>query len=520
MSGASHDGSLLGRSLRRGSAAEVTFNWDGEVSVDGAALWARTSVTAERLQRAGVKAGDVVSLQLGNSAAVWPLHLAAASLGAIVQPVPVGSTPAQAAAAIESVSPVAFVAADDRALGVSAFEPRLVEILTAEEVREGLAARTGRLLPEREPAPQRAGELARALAALDDRRPYLLLSTSGSSGPPKTIAHAQRTLAAAFDLAAPRLAIGDDRFFCMAQATHITGVIFGLFLPLLSGSSCLSVTRWDPSEAAGLIDQHRCTISSAVPSYLIDLYDAWRARGGGGFLERYLTGATDVPTERMTTIEQDTGCVLVRGYGSTEVPMITCGDVRDDPKSRLGLDGSLMPPGEVMVDQPDAEGVGELFIRGPQMALGYWRNGSIVPMADRAGWFHTGDLGRCTEGHVSVMGRMKDVINTGGLAFHPRELDALLIELPGVMEAAAFPFTHSGLGELAAVAIVMAPGIDPPSLAEVHAHFERRSLAPQKRPVAILPLDALPVTESRKVSRAQLTAQCSAAASAAAEVSF
>jgi cyclohexanecarboxylate-CoA ligase len=332
-----------------------------------------------------------------------------------------------------------------------------------------------------------------------------MLSTSGSSGPPKIIVHSQRSVAAAVDLTAQALAVQDGEwFFCPAQPTHVTGIIFGLFMPLLYRSSCLFITRWDPARAAELVDRYRCTVSSAVPTFLIDLHDEWRKRGGGGFLQRYCTGATDVPTDRITEIERETGCVLVRGYGSTEAPMITCGDVHDEAEARLTLDGSLMAPGEVIVDAPDESGVGELLLRGPQMALGYWQDGRLTPIADENGWYHTSDLGRVTDGYVKVSGRLKDVIIRGGVKFYAPELDGLVAQMPGVLEAASFGVADERLGQLPGVAVVMAPGTDPPSVEAVGEHFAALSVAPQKCPVAVMAIGALPLTESRKLNRPEL----------------
>jgi malonyl-CoA/methylmalonyl-CoA synthetase len=153
---------------------------------------------------------------------------------------------------------------------------------------------------------------------------------------------------------------------------------------------------------------------------------------------------------------------------------------------------------------PDGQ-IGVIEVKGPNVCAGYWRNPDKTAEAFRPdGFFITGDLGvRDARGYVSIVGRDKDLIITGGLNVYPKEVEGEIDALPGVVESAVIGLPHADFGE--AVTAVVAVGVDPPHLTEaavLEALGER--LARFKQPKRILFVETLPRNAMGKVQKAAL----------------
>jgi malonyl-CoA/methylmalonyl-CoA synthetase len=149
--------------------------------------------------------------------------------------------------------------------------------------------------------------------------------------------------------------------------------------------------------------------------------------------------------------------------------------------------------------QPVAEGgIGELYVRGPNVCAGYWRRPDATAEAFVDGWFRTGDLGeRAADGYVTLRGRRTDLIISGGFNIYPREIEELLLELPGVREAVVCGVSDERRGELP-VAYVVAD--DPFDAGALEAAC-RRALASFKVPRAFVRVDSLPRTALGKIQK-------------------
>jgi fatty-acyl-CoA synthase len=151
--------------------------------------------------------------------------------------------------------------------------------------------------------------------------------------------------------------------------------------------------------------------------------------------------------------------------------------------------------------------VGEVWVRGPNLLCGYWKDPDSPAFAD--GWFHTGDLARCDEaGFYEIVGRSKDMIISGGENVYPAEIENLLADCPMVLESAVVGEPDARWGEVVVAVVVRKPGADLDA-AQVLQLFDGR-LARFKHPKRVVFCDALPKTALGKVRKAGLLASLAA----------
>jgi fatty-acyl-CoA synthase len=192
-------------------------------------------------------------------------------------------------------------------------------------------------------------------------------------------------------------------------------------------------------------------------------------------------------------------------YGATETGPFSIALPPAHARSHIGSCGWPAPGVEVRLAN-EANGVGELLVRGPNVASRYWPD---LPVCDKQGWFHSGDLAsQAADGSFAVVGRAKDLIISGGENIHPSEIESVLAEHPAVAECAVFGIADEEWGEAVAAAIVLAPGHSACE-SDLRSHLAGR-LARFKQPRRWLWLSSLPKTALGKVRRnvlAQLAAR-------------
>jgi fatty-acyl-CoA synthase len=445
------------------------------------ALHEEARAWAAWLHERGVGRGDVVALLAQNRGETLALLFACADLGAILFPMNWRLSPAELAWQLDH-SGARVLLADAENTG------RLPGA-------EGLAT----------PAPARAP--APVEVALSD--PWVLMYTSGSSGRPKgaLLTHRQLHWNALNTLLACDLR-ADDCTLTFAPLFH-TGGLNSLTTPLLHrGGRVLLTPRLDVGEALRTIAAERVTLLMGVPTIFqmiadhpdferTDLSSVRDALCGGAplpmpLLERY--AARGVP--------------LRQGFGLTEVGPNCFSLPHADVRRKSGTvgqpihhvaakvvrdDGSECDPGEP----------GELLLKGPAVFGGYWRDPVATAAAVVDGWFRTGDvLSRDEQGYFTVRGRKKEMYISGGENVYPAEIEALLVECPGVALAAVVGVPDPRWGEVGHAFVEARPG-QSLSAEAVRAFLEGR-LARFKLPKHIAVLDELPRTGSGKIDKQRL----------------
>ena len=220
----------------------------------------------------------------------------------------------------------------------------------------------------------------------------------------------------------------------------------------LLGRPTILLESWDAALAARLVDRFKVAQMSGTPFHLSGLMEA--AEKGGydlGSFEQFLIGATTVPPALVAACEA-AGIRCCRCYGSTELPTATQCVPADPLDKRLGTDGRPKPGVEVRIVGDGGEDLpvgteGEVAVRGAERFLGYTdpelNAASFLP----GGWFLTGDIGRLDpEGYLAITDRKKDIIIRGGENISSREVEELLLQVPGVREAAAIGALGAVLG--------------------------------------------------------------------------
>jgi malonyl-CoA/methylmalonyl-CoA synthetase len=225
-------------------------------------------------------------------------------------------------------------------------------------------------------------------------------------------------------------------------------------------------------------------------------------------LRLLVSGSAPLSPALATRVEAAAGQLPLERYGTTESGL-DVSNLHDGPR-RPGSVGLPLPGIELRVlgaeGHPVADGEdGEIAVRGPQVFSGYRGDeeataGSFWP----GGWFRTGDIGRVdpVDGFLSITGRAKELIISGGMNVYPREVELALEEAPGVARAAVVGVPSERWGEEVVAAVVCAPGaaVDETELIE----FARERLAPYKRPKRVVLLAELPVNHMGKVLRSEL----------------
>jgi acyl-CoA synthetase (AMP-forming)/AMP-acid ligase II len=460
---------------------------DGTVRLGGPALDAAVSAVAARLAERDVVRGSVVSWQLPNGLASYLLYRACWRLGAIAAPVHHAAGPADAAAALAQVDPVVVLAGPGMALAASE------GTLTVEGPEWDWAA-----------GPPLSPAVATAVAASDLA---VVLFTSGSSGPPKAVLHTHRGLVyKARTMAAVHGLGAGDAVLMPAPLAHISGLLNGVLVPGVAGMKTVLMARWQPDAAIELIEQEHVTFMIGPPTFFISLMEAETFSAAGvASLRLISSGGAGVTPAFVARASSSLGCRVKRTYGSTEAPTITTSGP-DDPTDRAAeTDGRATGEAEVRICDPSSGqavaggDIGEVWLRGPEVFVGYVAADANHDAFSDDGWFRTGDLGRLEAGWLTITGRMKDVIIRGGENISAAELEAVLEANPDVSQAVVVGVPDDRYGQRVCAFVV---AVTPFDLNRVRSWMEERGVTRFKWPEGVVQVESLPLLAAGKVDRA------------------
>lgn len=463
---------------------------DGDRRLGGTGLATSVDRLAGGLRGAGVGRGDAVAWQLPNGLAAVLLFRACWRLGAVAVPVHPAAGEADLAAALAQVSPRLVVAAAGSA---AAEVPGAVTL--ADRADDPFAP----LLP--------AAPVGGAASAATPAGLALAIFTSGSTGRPRAVLHTQRGLAfKTWSLARAHGLAAGDVVLAPAPMSHISGLLSGVLLPAGVGMTSVTMARWDPDRAIGLVEEERVTFMAGPPTFFVTL------TGSPGFRpERVSTlrlvsaGGTAVTPDFVESAGDALGCLVKRTYGSSEAPMVATSMPGDDPRMARDTDGRAVGEAELrVVDRhggPCRPGTaGELWVRGPEVFVGYADAADNEGCRARGGWFRTGDLAALDGGGwLRVVGRLKEVIIRGGENVSAAEVERALEAHPQVRQAVVVGYPDAVMGERVGAVVVAPPAFD---AAACRQWLAGRGLARHKIPERVVRLPALPVLPSGKADRA------------------
>jgi len=449
----------------------------------------------ELARRAGAHAKDCAArgLEPGARVAVW----------ATPDPATIVALVGQALAGLVSVplnpklgaKELAHILGDAQPEAVFAADPSaFAERAAAEPIGEGTASP-----PERD---------------VDDR-PLLVLYTSGTTGAPKGAVITARNVAANLDGLADRWGWTDrDEVVHGLPLFHVHGLVLGLFGSLRVGGALHHLGRFDAAAACEALAKEG-TMLFAVPTMLHRLADAAEddvtLLPGLRSARLLVSGSAGLPLREHKRLEKLSGRGVHERYGLTET-LICCGvSASGDPQPGYvgpplpGVELKLVDDARRTLDTHDDETLGEVAVRGPSVFAGYLnRPEATAAVRDDEGWFYTGDLAaRREDGALRIVGRRSvDLIKTGGYKVGAGEVEACLLEDPGVAEVAVVGEPDDDLGQRI-VAYVVPRGEKP----EAEALIQRVAdeLTPHKRPREVFFVEALPRNAMGKVQKKRLT---------------
>jgi acyl-CoA synthetase (AMP-forming)/AMP-acid ligase II len=345
--------------------------------------------------------------------------------------------------------------------------------------------------------------------AFTDDDTALLLLTSGTTGRPKAIMESQPHCWAKMQFFADAFRPGpDDVHLVYLPIGHVFGLRLAL-IALLSGGRLVLLDRFSPDEALRLVTDEKVTVLPGMPTHLrliVDRLDP--ARHDVSSLRWAISAAATLPRPLAEQVYERLAPDLLFVYGCSEGFTTLTTDRQEILAGSVGRTVFAGPPGTapagtVEVAGPDgcplpAGQIGEILFAARQ-PVRYWHD----PPVATDGWYHTGDLGRLDgEGRLYLEGRLKELVNRGGLKVSPGEIETVLCRHPAVSDAAIVGTPDPVLGE-AICACIVASGSPAPSLEEVRS-FLGSSLARHKLPDELCVLDRIPRTNIGKVERAAL----------------
>ncbi len=339
----------------------------------------------------------------------------------------------------------------------------------------------------------------------------LLLYTSGTTGRPKGVLHSHNSINALIrQLGRHWLIEPGDRFLVPSPIAHIGGSIYAFECPLLLTTTAVLMDTWNPEAAVQLMLAERCTHVAGATPFLAQLLAAARDAGTRlPDLKVFVCGGASVPAELIREAAgYFRGAAVTRVYGSSEVPVTTIGAVGAHERSYAAeTDGRAgIADIKLVAHRGAPAGEGEIYVRGPQMLLGYRRPEDERGCFDAEGYFATGDLGRWVDGdYLLVTGRVKDVIIRNGENISAREVEEILAGHPGIAEIAVVGVPDERTGERACAVIVPA-GDAAPDIAELRAMLTAHGVAKFKSPEQVVIWPELPKNDAGKVVKQHIRA--------------
>jgi len=451
---------------------------------------------AHALAASGVGPGDRVMVQVAKSVSNLALYIATLKAGAVYNPLNTAYTPAELDYFMGDAEPSLLVidpkAAD--ALLPLARQNAVGAVRMLDANGDGdLADLAADQSDAFETVPRAASDLA------------ALLYTSGTTGRSKgamitheNLASNARTLVELWRFTA------DDRLLHALPIFHVHGLFVASNVSLLAGASMIWLPRFDADQVVDLMPQ--ATAMMGVPTFYTRLLATDRfTKDAAASMRLFVSGSAPLLAETHDAFADRTGHRILERYGMTEAGMITSNPYKGE--RRAGTVGYALDRVSVRIaDECGTEqGVGDvgvLEVKGPNVFAGYWRNPEKTAEDFREdGYFISGDLATAEEdGRITIVGRAKDLIISGGYNVYPKEIETELNDLAGISESAVIGVPHADFGEGVVAVVTLAPGEATLSEEAILSQLEGR-LAKFKLPKRILIADELPRNAMGKVQK-------------------
>ena len=462
---------------------------------------------ANALISLGVQPGDRVAVQVEKSIEALMLYLGTLRAGGVFLPLNTAYTGAELAYFLGDAEPRVFVC-----------DPAKAEALAPVAAKAGSRLETMGIYREGQPAP--GTMLEKGLAASDsfetvERGPgdlAAILYTSGTTGRSKGAMLTHDNLwSNAITLCDYWHFTADDVLLHPLPIFHTHGLFTSSNTVMAAGGSMIFLSKFDVDTVLEWLP--KATSMMGVPTFYVRLLDnPGFTRDLVQHIRLFTSGSAPLLAETHLRFEERTGHRILERYGMTETNMNTSNPYDGD--RRAGTVGFPLPGVAVKITDPAtgaelaAGETGMIEVKGPNVFKGYWRMPEKTDEELRAnGFFITGDLGVIDgDGYVSIVGRSKDLIITGGFNVYPKEVEEVIDDLPGVVESAVIGVAHPDFGE--GVIAVVVPEAGGEARGEASADGIVASLGDKlarfKQPKHVFLVDALPRNAMGKVQKKEL----------------
>ena len=443
--------------------------------ITGGDLLRRSELAARKLSAAGIVSGDRVVLSGPSSTDLVICHVAILRLGCVVVPANGAYREEEIKHVIQDSRPAAAIVDN------SAWEPWIKNINSAIIVTSSKMS-----LPDGPSIP---------LDQVDSGDPAYIGYTSGTTGRPKGALLSHQNLVSS--VRALELAwrwVKDDTLILTLPLFHMHGLGVGIHGGLTVGCKIILQRNFDPVKVIEASEQFEASMFFGVPTMYSRLVESPRAHE----LKRLrlcVSGSAPLPADLHMKFEEITGQKVIERYGMTETVMLVSNPY--DLERRPGSVGFPLPGVEVRLSKE----LSEIEVSGLNIFEGYWENPDANSEAFNDGWFKTGDIGQLDDdGYLSIVGRAKELIISGGYNVYPREVEDVLNQHSDVMECAVVGEMSDEWGETVVAYIVSHRQFDDEEL----KLFAGTYLADFKRPRVTYRVDALPRNALGKVQKHRL----------------
>lgn len=412
----------------------------------------RVAQIANVLKTAGVKAGDRVVVQAPKVADTIALYGAALQIGAIYLPLNTAYTQSELSYFIGDATPRVIVCdAKDHAV-MAGFDAKVFTLDVASRGTLSIAADAAS--DQCQTCPRGPDDLA------------ALLYTSGTTGRSKgaMLSH-KNLLSNAASLTALWQIFDADRLIHALPIFHTHGLFVAMNTCLMAGAQIRFMAGFD--HEAIIEELPKSTLLMGVPTFYARLLDDPRTtRTLCSKMRLFVSGSAPLLAETHTAFHARTGHRILERYGMTETNMITSNPY--DGERIAGTVGFPLAGTQVKITNPEtgivlpANEIGMIEVRGDNVFQGYWNmpEKTAAELRD-TGFFITGDLGiKSADGRISIVGRQKDLIISGGYNIYPKEIEDVINEIDGVLESAVFGVPHPEFGESVLATVVLEKGAD------------------------------------------------------------
>ncbi len=453
---------------------------------------------AAALIAAGIMPGDRVASQVPKSIEALELYLGTVLAGAVFLPLNTAYTADEVAYFLSDAEPALFVCDPSREdeMRAVADSAQVKTLWTLGGCGEGsLSDAKDAQKPGIEGIARSASDLA------------AILYTSGTTGRSKGAMLSHAALASnSMTLREYWQFDSSDVLIHALPIFHTHGLFVATNITMMAAASMIFMQKFDAESIVDSMPQ--ATVLMGVPTFYQRLLDQPELQSAASSMRLFISGSAPLLEATHQSWRRITGHSILERYGMTETNMNTSNPY--DRERRSGSVGFALPGVEVLVADPQtgnplAQGeTGSIEIRGDNLFSGYWRMPEKTAEEFRNnGFFISGDLGRFdADGYLHIVGRSKDLIISGGYNIYPKEIEALIDDIPAVAESAVIGVSHADLGEGVVAVVVRQPdqALDEDSILSAISG----RLARFKQPKKIFIVDTLPRNAMGKVQKNQL----------------